>query len=199
LRAEAIGSDALHRAGLLVARNKIIQTPTRTFLLSPRFDRVGELGRKHVVSMGAVHQAFSKLAYVSWPSTCDILVGQRRLPKADAGRAHAIFQFGRLIGNTDMHSGNAGLFVHGGNLKEIVAGNFSLAPVYDMLPMRWKPDPMVGTQDYEPFDVDLTYADVATRLAAQDFWRSLAAESGVSHSLQQVAQLMATKMKPTNT
>ena len=67
---------------------------------------------------------------------------------------HDILMFGRLIGNSDMHSGNAGLFVKGESLQEMLQGKFSLAPVYDMLPMRWKPDAMMGVFGYEPFEPD---------------------------------------------
>jgi hypothetical protein len=59
-----------------------------------------------------------------------------------------ISRFGEMIGNTDMHLGNASLI--GGDQAP-----HTLAPVYDMLPMRWRP---AATGEVMPYvdDVDAT-------------------------------------------
>lgn len=144
LCAEALSSAVLNRHGFAAAPGTIVQTATRTYLLSQRFDRCTTQGRRHVVSVGEAHAAFVKGPYGNWAQTCDALARQKRLDAHDAELAHSMLQFGRLIGNTDMHSGNASLFVKGVTLAEMVQGHFTWAPVYDMLPMRWKPDPMMG-------------------------------------------------------
>jgi hypothetical protein len=87
--------------------------------------------------MGAIHAAFVSGSYENWAATCDALVSQKRLSAADAVQCRQILQFGRLIGNTDMHSGNASLYASGTTLKVVLKGRFQLTPVYDMLPMRW--------------------------------------------------------------
>jgi hypothetical protein len=112
----------------------------------------------------------------------------------EATQLHALLQFGRMIGNTDMHSGNASLFVAGASLKEIHQGNFNLAPSYDMLPMRWKPDLMLGMPDYAPFDVDQSRTDPGTRAMAREFWHRLAVEPLVSPELQEVAKAMSGRL-----
>ena len=109
LCAEVLAGEVLQRHGHEAARSEIIQTSTRTYLLSRRFDRIGANGRRHVVSVGAAHMGFIKSAYTDWASTCEALVRQDRLSAQDALRAHDLLQFGRLIGNTDMHWGNAAL------------------------------------------------------------------------------------------
>lgn len=190
LRMEVLSNETLTRYGFDAAQNEFIQTPTRSYLLSKRFDRAGPLGRIHVVSLGAAHQAFVKGAYVNWAATCDVLVRQGRLHKTAAAKIHAIFQFGKLIGNSDMHFGNASLFAQGNTLAHIVKGQFELAPVYDMLPMRWRPDPVMGVTDYAPFEVDYALADENTRNAARDFWRAVASDLSVSQALKDVAAVM---------
>lgn len=191
LCAEALSNEVLWRHGFKAAPTEIIQTEARTYLLSERFDRVGAYGRQHVVSMGAIHAAFVAGAYENWAATCDALVKQKRLTAADALQCRQMLQFGRLIGNTDMHSGNASLYARGATLKDVLKGRFQLTPVYDMLPMRWRPDPMVGTFDYELFDVDVSQADEVARVAAKDFWMSLSAHTLVSQALREIAREMA--------
>ena len=196
LFAEARSNEVLSRHGFHAAPTEIIQTEDRTYLLSERFDRVGEHGRQHVASIGAIHAAFVSGTYENWAATCDALVSQKRLGAADALQCRQILQFGRLIGNTDMHSGNASLYVSGATLKDILKGCFHLAPAYDMLPMRWRPDPMVGAFDYDLFDVDVSQADEVTRAAAKDFWVSLSEHVMVSQGLRVVASEMAATFRP---
>ncbi len=193
LCAEALCCQVLQRYGFAVAHNHVEPSSYRTYLLSKRFDRTATHGRRHIVSMGAAHQGFVKGSYVNWAATADALVRQGRLNPLDADKLHTLLQFGRLIGNTDMHNGNAGLFVAGASLKEIAQGSFSLAPVYDMLPMRWKPDLMLGAPEYAPFEVDISRADACTRAAAHEFWQLLSTHPLVSQALQNVATDMTKK------
>jgi len=194
LCAEALCNQALERHGFEAAQSQIVQSQTRTYLLSKRFDRCGADGRKHAVSIGAVHAAFVKGSYANWASTSDALARQGRLSRLDAHACHSLLQFGRLAGNTDMHSGNASLFVSGSSLQEIMRGDFKLAPTFDMLPMRWKPDAMVGVFDYAPFDVDYSLADAATRAAAREFWATLSRQELVCAALREVASTMSDRM-----
>lgn len=194
LHAESLCMEVLARHGHDVSRCQLVEGASRTFLLSHRFDRAGRLGRRHVVAIGAVCAAFVAGAYNHWASTADALVRQGRLPLADAQRVHFRLQFGRLTGNSDMHSGNLSLFAQGSDLAAVAKGQFTLAPVYDMLPMRWRPDPMVGAMDYSPFAPDDRLADAAVRLAAHDFWTTLAKHPSVSVALKDVATEMALRM-----
>jgi len=59
LRAEVLALQTLTTAGAHVAEARLLVGKTRTFLESPRFDRVGALGRRHVVSLdAAAHRGF---------------------------------------------------------------------------------------------------------------------------------------------
>jgi len=190
LRMEALASAVLQRYGLEAAKTEFVQTKTRAYLLSKRFDRVGTHGRLHVVSLGAVHQAFVKGSFVNWSATCDALVRQGRLPLSSAEVIQTIFQFGKLIGNSDMHFGNASLFVVGNTLQDMLKAQFKLAPVYDMLPMRWRPDPLIGISDYAPFEFDLMLANQTARHAARHFWQEVSTDQFISQPLKEVALVM---------
>ena len=191
---ESISAQTLNDFGVHAASNEIVQTDSRTYLLSRRFDRTPTGGRKHVISIGAAHNGFCKGTYTNWASTCYDLVRQKRLSKDEADLTHDILMFGRLIGNSDMHSGNAGLFVNGESLQEMLEGKFSLAHVYDMLPMNWKPDAMVGVFGYEPFNPDYSMASNEVRGVAQAFWSTVATHPLISKELQAVALDMTTRM-----
>ena len=183
----------LQRQGFAAAATEVIRTHTRTYLLSSRFDRTGISGRRHVVSIGAVHAAFVPGHYSNWSATCEALAKQGRLSEQDADTATNVLQFGRLIGNTDMHSGNASFFAHGATLAQLTKGRFSLAPVYDMLPMRWRPDGSLGAPDYAAFDVDRTRVGAIIWNAAFEFWRDLSRHPEISAPLKAVAAEMSTQ------
>lgn len=187
LHAEALCARVLARHGHEVAECQVVESEARTYLLSKRFDRAGRLGRKHVVAIGAAHAGFVAGPYVNWAATAEALARQGRLKMEDAQNVQFLLQFGRLTGNADMHSGNASLFAEGATLREIAKGRFRLAPVYDMLPMRWRPDPTTGALDYSPFTPDDRLADTPARLAAREFWSSLAVHPAVSAAMRDVA------------
>lgn len=192
LQAEALASQVLAEHGVEVADARVVDSAQRRYLLSARFDRSGPRGRRHVVSVGAAHQAFVADAYVHWAASCEALARQRRLSPLDARRAEALLHFGRLIGNTDMHSGNLGLFVAP---EDWPKGRFTLAPVYDMLPMRWRPDAALGgAADYAPFEPDARSVGSPAAGPARVFWQRLAGHAGASRALRGVAATMADKL-----
>ena len=195
LHAEHLCGEVLVRHGHAAAPSQVVQSEERTYLISDRFDRVGPKGRKHVVALGAVHAAFVPGSYSGWGASCETLARQGRLPERDAEAASFRLQFGRLIGNTDMHSGNLGLFAQGASLSDMTQGRFTLAPSYDMLPMRWKPDPMTGALDYGLFSTEDIPASPAARSAAHEFWAALGRHADVSAALRVAAAGMAGRMR----
>ena len=187
LHAEALALDTLRAHGIATAGTRMVCSATRTYLLSERFDRLGATGRRHVVSVGAAHAGFVADAYQSWPSTCSQLAAQQQLSKDDAAQAEAVWHFGRLIGNTDMHSGNLSLFV---DRSKLARPRFHVAPIYDMLPMRWRPDMVSGAADYSAFEPNPFSLQSAARNMAQGFWSGLAECNAVSNGLRDTAQTM---------
>lgn len=195
LHAEHLALQVLAAHGVPVATSRVVGTATRSYFISTRFDRVGPRGRCHAVAIGAVHAGFVPGGYWSWPRTAEALAQQRRLPALDAAQVQALWHFGRLIGNTDMHAGNLSLWVAGQSLAELLRGRFTLAPVYDMLPMRWRPDPMLGgAADYSPFEPDALAMGSGARGPALAFWVALADSGEVSCSLRDVAGQMVARL-----
>jgi len=192
LHAEVLAAEVLAEHGVAVAAARILETAERTYLLSPRFDRLGATGRRHVVAVAAVHEGFVGGPYAHWAATCEALARQGRLDAVAADQARALLEFGRLIGNSDMHSGNLSLFV---DLDGLATGRFSLAPVYDMLPMRWRPDPIMGgAADYVAFEPDPVSASGPARTPAREFWSRLSVHRPAAPGLRRVAAEMARRL-----
>lgn len=188
LHAEALAAEVLGEHGVRVAASRIVRSASRTYLVVERFDRVGARGRRHAVSVGDVHRAFVAGTYSNWARSCEQLVRQRRLPPGDGTRVAALVEFGRLIGNTDMHPGNLALLV---DPQDIARGRFALAPLYDMLPMRWRPDPVTGGMaDYAPFEPDAVAVEGVAAPVAARFWGRLAGVERIDRRLRDVAREM---------
>ena len=145
-----------------------------------------------MLAIGDVHRAFVADAYSHWAATAAELLRQGRLPEGDTQRAAALLGFGRLIGNTDMHSANLGLMV---GLDGLAKGRFRLAPVYDMLPMRWKPNPKTGgAADHTLFEPQRSPMTQPSLAAARDYWQRLAGLDTVSARLRALAAEMARRL-----
>lgn len=192
LHAEHLALTALHRHGVPVAETTIVETAHRTHLESTRFDRIGARGRRHAVALDAVHDAFVPGSRRNWGATCEALAAQRRLPATVPAQARALQQFGRLIGNTDMHFGNLSLAVDPDGLAR---GHFTLAPLYDMLPMRWRPDAMSGELGLLPFTPDEADLASAARPIALEFWQRVATHDATSRGFRGLAGEMARRMR----
>ncbi|MFN6995322.1 MAG: HipA domain-containing protein, partial [Aquincola tertiaricarbonis] len=193
LQAEALALQVLADWGVPVAASEVVETGRRAFLVSRRFDRLPGGGRLHVVPLDAVHDAFVAGGRQHWGATCHALERQRRLPAGAGMQAEALLHFGRLIGNTDMHFGNLSLVVQP---QGVPGGRFAgLAPVYDMLPMRWRPDAAIGLVDIEPFSPDELAMGSPARAPALQFWQRLADLPAASRPLRRPAQAMAQRQR----
>jgi len=195
LHTEALALAVLREQGQSVAAARILHSTQHTYLESTRFDRMGpqSLGRRHVVSLDAAHGAFVHGPLQNWAASCDVLATQGRLSEEDAASVRLRLMFGRLIGNTDMHFGNLALWC-----DDPAKGRFALAPAYDMLPMRWRPDAFAGLYDYAGFDPPMLLPGPEARqarLAAADFWDRLSATTEVSGGLRDIARDMVDRVK----
>ena len=191
LHAEALALQLLAEQGFAVARCSVIESPRRTYLESIRFDRpvLGSVaGRRHMVALDAVHAAFVPGPPQHWAASCEALARQRRLSTDNAASARHWLHFGRLIGNTDMHFGNLSLWVD--DAKALAKGRFALTPLYDMLPMRWRPDPHSGELGFTPFQPAPHDLASPARADALRYWQRLADHTSVSAALRNLAAQM---------
>lgn len=119
--------------GVAGARSRVIVGDGRTFLEVERFDRHGEHGRSPLVSLGTLDAALLGDGSSDWTRLANRLNTAGLLGSDDLQRIDHLWWFGRLIANTDMHTGNLSFRPHG------PPAALSLAPIYDMLPMLYAP------------------------------------------------------------
>ena len=152
-----------------------------------RTGRTGRAGREGVAITLAEPRELRLLRVIE-----QVLVRQRRLPVAAAAQVEALLRFGRLIGNTDMHFGNLSLTVEPG---DVAAGRFGLAPVYDMLPMRWRPDPSSGVLDTLPFTPEPADLQSPARPVAEAFWARAVEHGPLSQGFRALARTMLARVR----
>ena len=132
LNAEHLANQILSKAGFSASKTRIFSSENRVFLESVRFDRIDLFGRKGLVSLRSLDAAFVGVGKGTWANCARRLSGQGLISDADKEQIIRLNCFGDQIGNTDMHFGNLSFF-----LDETFP--LKLAPVYDMLPMRFRP------------------------------------------------------------
>ncbi len=192
LRAEhhALAVLGQHQAStaLQAAQTQLIDAD-RLYLEVRRFDRIGARGRTGVVSLGALDDVFVGQRH-NWVQTAQQLQRLRMLAERDVQRISLLYAFGLLIHNTDMHFGNLAL-LHEGPASQ----QFSLAPAYDMLPMRFAPT----AQGLRPVQIPavLPNADLLpvwpqAKALAREFWQQVRADKAISRGFAQIAKVAAT-------
>ncbi len=161
------------------------------FLEVPRFDRVGDRGRLGVVSLKALDDEFTGLA-TDWPKIMAALVQSGKMSEAVYHQVQKLYVFGVLIGNADMHPGNISFFVDDVTKSE---PEYTLAPVYDMLPMSLAP----RTSGLIPDALPMPKVGVNPSLEvwkemlplAIRYWHQVAAHPSVADDVKKMAKKQA--------
>lgn len=184
LHLEHLALAVLADNGIAVARAHMVESGERTYLVSERFDRVGPQGKRHVVAASAVHDAFVQTPRKHWVATCEALVAQNRLSPAHVNTIASTYLFGQYIGNTDMHFGNLSFFV-----DDVLQPVLVPTPVYDMLPMQWRPGVHSGeldTRPVQPQNQPAAYTELAAtvRAWACTYWERAADLPALSPALR---------------
>ena len=134
---EQLALDALAEfTGLATARSRIIRGAGRAFLESERFDRIGQFGRRSLITLASLHAALLGTTPTTWPDIAAKMAAKRWLTAAEVERVGTLWWYGKLIANSDMHLGNLSF-----HIRDATAGepSLELTPAYDMLPMRYAP------------------------------------------------------------
>jgi hypothetical protein len=167
---EHLAHQAIARElGIAAAQSRIYRSGGRTFLEVLRFDRHGEYGRSPVCSWLALNAALLGVTDHSWIAGAGALLRNKLITRDTADDVARIWHFGQLIANTDMHEGNLSF-----------RPGLSLAPVYDMLPMKYAPARGVElpAREFAPRlplpDESAIWAEAAH--AAIVFWESAGAD-----------------------
>jgi hypothetical protein len=132
LLAEHLALTTLRQANVSAAQSAVVDFESQRFLEVERFDRVGSLGRKAVVSLAALDAEFVGAAHQPWPVVVQRLAAVSVITPEAAAATEVLWAFGVLTGNTDMHSGNLSFVSEHGR-------PYQLAPAYDMTPMAFAP------------------------------------------------------------
>ena len=192
---EKLALEAVAEEGIAAARAEIVEaggrgSERRLFLEVERFDRLPGGGRRGVVSLEAASMEFSG-GLASWSETMEDLRGEGRVSAADCATAGWLESFGHCIGNDDMHHGNLSLWFGRGRLG-------GLAPVYDMLPMRFMPRhnevPRAVTLEIPAKVAALVAAHPGARAAAGRFWGRAAAHPEISPGFREIAARAAERI-----
>ncbi len=183
LLAEHIAHEHLAEQGISACRSAMLEFGDRLFLEVERFDRVGEEGRRGVVSLLALDAArYGRLD--RWPSSAARLAADKLISREDVDRIRLLEAFGQLIGNTDRHFGNLALF-------DRYDGRFELAPVYDMLPMLFAPtSDQIVDRVFEAPDpaAETLSAWPRARSLAEAYWERVCGENRVSQEFRTLGE-----------
>ena len=187
---EHLALRSLAEVGVPASATQLLASEDHVFLEVQRFDRVGAHGRIGMLSAGAVDDEFFGMRD-TWPEFAARCERAHDLSPADARHIDTMAAFSELIGNNDRHFENISLLI--GEDGEYL----SVAPAYDILPMRYAslgggvdPDlspiePKVGTIGAQP----AVWARAAE--AAERFWTCVQAEqlaAPISREMRQLAQ-----------
>ena len=184
LAAEAHALAILHEQGEAHAAPRLLDAGGRRFMEFTRYDRVGSHGRRGVVSLRALHQAFASANTNDWTVSASQLAEEEWITPECLRSIRLRHSFGRLIGNTDMHFGNLAFWL-GDDVP------FELAPAYDVLPMLWAPTAGEATPrpEFTPL-LPLPAEREIWRTAASwavEFWARVAADARVSAEFSSIA------------
>jgi hypothetical protein len=189
---EHLASQALRQAGLDAAHNALLEADGRVFLESTRFDRTPALGRRGLVSLAALDAGFYGHGRIAWSRFAPQLERDGWLSPEDARHLRLAGWFGELIANTDMHLGNASLLL--ADTRPLL-----LAPIYDMLPMRFRPasNGEVVTRLYTaPIPLPEERDDwTAIAPAALGFWQRVADDARISPTMRELASTAVAALK----
>ncbi len=140
LLAEHLALETLRDADIPAAKTRILDLGDQRFLEVERFDRIGNLGRRALISLAALDAEFVGMGTGGWPSIARRLATDSQIRLEAADSANLLWAFGTLIGNSDMHNGNLSFVSEHGR-------PYDIAPAYDMTPMAFRPRSGGGLSD----------------------------------------------------
>jgi hypothetical protein len=179
LIAEATVGEVLRDYGIPAAASRIVEVENFVFLAVRRFDRTDSGGRIGVHSLAAIDGALYGQGYGSWADMAERLFQSNLISNADRNRIQLLWDFGRAIRNTDMHFGNLGF-------HPTSDGGFTLAPIYDMLPMAYAPN-AAGVPEFEP--ATAPFEVIQARTLANDVWKRASMDARLSGAFRDIARL----------
>jgi HipA-like C-terminal domain len=131
---EAVASQVLTLYGMSSAATEVWLHGDRLWLETTRFDRIGSRGRRGMASLRSLAQTFNYQGpQHGWVGAMEHLQRHGAINTDQVVLARRLAAIGHLILNNDMHMGNLSFLLSNDE------PSLSIAPVYDMTPMRWVP------------------------------------------------------------
>ena len=182
---EHLAGEVMREHGLPAAQSEIVAAGSRVFLQSTRFDRTIGRGRRGLVSLAALDAAFYGHGRIDWWRFAPELERDGWLDPQAASLLRRISWFGALIANGDMHLGNAAL-----QLRD--ERPLPLAPVYDMLPMTFRPASNGEIVEHR-YEISLPAPEQRADWqeaapAALMFWQRVAIDQRISVAFRAIAE-----------
>ena len=184
LTLEHIALQTLRDRGIEAAETELLDINGLRCLVINRFDRIGETGRRAVMSLAAASEQVDG----TWADAAEGMQRRGELSDESLHRIALLDAYGALIANTDRHQYNVSLFP--------TENGYSVAPAFDQLPMAYAPpasgnlrnSPIAGPR---PAVNTLAIWDEAQEFATE-FWRR-ALEQDLSNSMQVIVQEHASR------
>jgi hypothetical protein len=192
LIAEHIALSILSNAGICASNSILTHIDQYQFLVIRRFDCMEHSGRRGVVSLKSLDLEFVGSRDQRWPIIAEKLAEQNIIAKSELNTIQKLFCFGRLIANSDMHTGNLSFFNDG-------IMPFVLTPAYDMLPMAYANFDVKQSSSRITIDSDIPdifWFEVLP--LALSFWQMLGEREDLSDSFRNISLNMS-KHLPTIT
>jgi hypothetical protein len=183
LHCEHLALEIVREAGIASANSWILEAGNRVFLEVDRFDRIGTFGRTSIFSLRSIDSEYVG-AGDDWARCASGLLRAGVISPEDARKMRWLKIFGSLIGNTDMHLGNLSFI-------RVQSNFYCLAPVYDMLPMLYRPvSGEIPPREFAPQAQAMDVADVWPEALQQAmrFWDMASDEAGVSGEFRQICR-----------
>jgi len=176
---EHVALQTLQDADIDASQTDLVDMDGLRCLVVDRFDRLGEMGRRQVITLAAASDSIDG----SWTDSAEDMHRRCELSEEALHRITLLDAFGVLIANTDRHHYNVSLYPTG--------AGYDVAPAFDQLPMAYAP-PASGNLRNEA--IRHPHATVNTlavwddaRVLAGEFWRR-AGEQQLSDSMQSIVR-----------
>ncbi|MGN6479130.1 HipA domain-containing protein [Luteibacter sp.] len=191
---EAVAAQMMLLHGISAAPTQVWRHDDRIWLETDRFDRVGWHGHVGMASLRSLAQTFGYTGpQHGWVGAVEHLERRGAVEEEQVKKARRLASIGHLLANTDMHMGNLSFL-----LAEREKPWLSVAPAYDMTPMRWVPTPS-GTVPPLVSEPPPRVDDMDAVLIARDTWDEVSRHELVSPGWSQWAadraQQLSTRLR----
>ena len=164
LALENVALETLAAVGYASASSEVVDIDGLRCLVVDRFDRIGEMGRRAVLTLAAVVEQ----GVGTWADAAESLHAEGLLSDDGLRQIVLLDAFGAWIANSDRHYHNIALFP--------TAQGYEVAPAFDQLPMAYAPPASGNFRNAaipppRPTANTLDVWDEAQGLA-REFWRS---------------------------